>query len=83
MFIFRCDTSRDGHYHWNRKCRLLPAGFQSSPEWMLSNIAPADRTECPVCRALEFGSELAQSARNRPRPVDTGARSVRRKRSVG
>ena len=53
MFFFRRDRNRDSIYHWHRKCKLVPAGVQSNPDWMMSNLAPNDRNECQVCRRLD------------------------------
>jgi hypothetical protein len=52
MFFFHKDGNRDNAYHWHRNCRLVPAGVQSNPDWMMSNLAPENRGECSSCRRL-------------------------------
>ena len=49
MFFFHKDPKRDSVYHWHRKCRLVPAGVGSNPDWIMSNLAPESRSECQFC----------------------------------
>lgn len=53
LFFFQKDRNRDSAYHWHSKCRLVPAGVGSNPDWMMTNLAPEDRAECQFCSLLD------------------------------
>jgi hypothetical protein len=61
MFFFRKDRTQDGVYHADRGCRLVPKQVVTDSDWMMSNLAPPDRSECQVCGG--------QPSRPAPRPA--------------